>query len=122
MPDLDELRFAIELAIKGTPVPTTKRARSEWAEKVSRVIADRSGRAIGRLACRQRNGRNSVAPSLPNSLSASVQSSRSPPRAAARRSLTRRLPAASITGRRQTRGEGDRGRPISPAESFCVRG
>jgi hypothetical protein len=40
MTEFDELRFTILMAIKDTGVPTTKRARSEWAEHVSAVIAE----------------------------------------------------------------------------------
>lgn len=42
MPDLDPLAFDILLAIKlDTFVPTSKRARSEWAEHVAEKIAAR---------------------------------------------------------------------------------
>ena len=42
MPDFDSLRFDIELAIKlDAAVPTSKRARGEWAEYVAGKIAER---------------------------------------------------------------------------------
>ena len=41
MPDFDQLRFYIELAIKDAAVPTSRRARSEWAQYVSGKIAAR---------------------------------------------------------------------------------
>jgi hypothetical protein len=40
MTEFDELRFTILMAVKDTGVPTSKRARSEWAERVSAVIAE----------------------------------------------------------------------------------
>lgn len=41
MPDFDALRFDIEFAIKQDAfVPTTKRARSEWAEHAAEKIAE----------------------------------------------------------------------------------
>jgi len=41
-PDFEALRFDIVLAIKlDTFVPTTRRARSEWADHVARAIAER---------------------------------------------------------------------------------
>lgn len=42
MPDFDDLRFDILLEIKlDTFVPTSKRARSEWAEHAAGKIAER---------------------------------------------------------------------------------
>ena len=42
MPEFDDLRFDILLAIKlDTFVPTSKRARSEWAEHAAGKIAER---------------------------------------------------------------------------------
>jgi hypothetical protein len=42
MPEFDQLLFDIELAIKAdTYVPTTRRARTEWAEHAAERIAER---------------------------------------------------------------------------------
>ena len=42
MPEIDDLAFEIKLAITlHTFVPTTRRARSEWADHASKVIAER---------------------------------------------------------------------------------